>query len=326
MARRDAWLARLDPAAPQVKSLLVSLLVAVPAVAQTLGYNRTQVPDRAVGDELCVTWNRRDITYHVDSAGSVRTPGEAEFTAIDAAFASWQTLSNSCSDFSFIRGPRTVRLPVGKNSQDTNVVVFRELACRDVVPASDPCLADGTCANAFNCWDHSDYTIALTTVTYSKRTGLIYDADIELNAAPHDDGSSFLFTTISQPPCAEGQDAVTCVSTDVQNTMTHEIGHLLGFDHVSEPGSLMEPTAPPGETSKRVIDSGSAEGFCVTYPKDQAPVPCNELAQSQKRIVATSIGTVGLSGCGCDAAVGSHTALVIAAIGLLATASRRRRA
>ncbi len=45
-------------------------------------------------------------TYRVDAAGSTRTPGDAEFTAIDQAFAAWQAVSDGCSDFRFERGPR----------------------------------------------------------------------------------------------------------------------------------------------------------------------------------------------------------------------------
>jgi hypothetical protein len=36
----------------------------------------------------------------------------------------------------------------------------------------------------------------------------------------------------------------------------------------------MEPTAPPGETSKRVIDPGTAAGFCSIYPSGMPPTQC----------------------------------------------------
>lgn len=293
-----------------------ALLIA--GAAQAQAFMRTQVPNREEGKpQLCVTWNRRELVYTVDAAGSAKTPGESEFFAVDAAFASWQAVSDTCSDFVFTRGDRATDVKVGRGTETTNAIVWREESCRTAVPQDDPCMADGSCANTYKCWDHSDFTIALTTTTFSTKTGIIYDADIELNASPHVDTTSFLFTTISSPPCAPGPDKVTCVASDIQNTLTHEIGHAVGFDHVEAPGSTMEATAPPGETQKRIIDVGTSEGFCSTYPRGLPPVPCDELAQLRRKIIANNTGTPGF---GCTAVDGSWVALALLVIGL----SRRR--
>jgi hypothetical protein len=289
-----------------MKPAVALVLLAGVASAQE-GYIRTPVPGHEGDAPLCITWNKRELVYTVDAKGSTRTPGESEFVAIDAAFASWQTVSDTCSDFHFVRGERGQNLQIGRGTESNNSIVFREASCRTAAPQSDPCQADGTCANKFQCWDHSDFTIALTTTTFSVKTGAIYDADIELNASPHVDGAVFLFTTISSPPCEEGMEAVTCVATDIQNTLTHEIGHAVGFDHVEVPGSTMEATAPLGETQKRIIDFGTSRGFCNTYPKGQPPVPCDELAQLSKTIDARGSGTAGLPPCSCttgDASLG----------------------
>lgn len=252
------------------------LLVAVALLWSQVGHAQPwlrTVAQTGGSTPTCVTWSHRDITYLVDAAGSAKTPGDTEFTAIDAAFHTWQALSDRCSDFTFTDGGRVTNPLLGVNTPASNVVTFRETSCTDpgVVPAGSPCLGDGSCANAFRCWDHLDTTIALTTVSYLTKSGVVTDADIELNAA------SFLFTTVDSPPCA-GAQAVTCVATDLQNTMTHEIGHLVGFDHVTNPGSTMLATAPAGETSKRVIDPGTADGFCSTYPKGEPPTPCDASA------------------------------------------------
>lgn len=246
---------------------------------------------------ICVTWNQREIIYQVDAAGSQRTPGDAEFTAIDAAFATWASRVSSCSDFIFTRGARVMTPTVGANGPaGENAITFRETSCAAL---TDPCVADGTCSNTFHCWDHSETTIALTTVSYSKRTGIVFDGDIELNAAPHLDGSSFLFTTISSPKCQAGHEMPTCTAWDVQNTLTHEIGHLVGFDHVDDPLSTMSPTADLGDTQKRTLDDGTLDGFCRTYPRGAPPVPCDELASRRSTITGTNVGTFG---CGCEAA------------------------
>jgi hypothetical protein len=287
---------------------LLVLLLAAPASAQ---YLRTRVGDPTTSN-ICATWTGRSYTYNVDSAGSAKTPGDTEFVALDAAFATWQALSDKCSDFQYVKGDRVANVLVGKGTEDSNVLVFREQECSDVVPMDDPCLADGNaCINKYHCWDHGQFTLALTTVTYSTKTGAIYDADIEFNAA------DWLFTTVSSPPCVEGMESVNCVATDVQNTATHEIGHVMGFDHVNVAGSTMAPTAPIGETSKRIIDPGTADGFCSTYPRGLPATPC-DTSEVGLRITANNTGSaVAVSGC----ASAPGTLIALTAFALL----RRRR-
>lgn len=263
------------------------------------GHLRTLVPGTQDTAPVCLQWSKRTITYTVDEVGSTQVEGDAEFDAINAAFAAWQKVSDTCSDFRFQAGPRQSQPRVGQGTEASNAIVFREAACRQVAPQDHACWSDGSCPNLFRCWDESDLTIALTTTTYSKRTGVIYDADIELNGAPHVDGTRFLFTTVNSPQCRSGFEAPTCVATDVQNTLTHEIGHMLGFDHVDIPGSTMEPSAQVGDLAKRVIDRGTADGLCLTYPRGEPPQPCDQRAQLSQTI---TIVANGASGCGCQSA------------------------
>jgi hypothetical protein len=274
--------------------LLAVLLVAPAAGAQT--YRRTVVP----GQPLCLNWLSREFVYHVDSAGSLRTPRDTEFPAIDASFDTWRTLSATCSDFTFVRGEDVSRPSVGYflGGENQNILTFRETACQDVVPFDDPCIEAETCAIDYSCWEHGDLTIGLTTTTFSNKNGVILDADIEMNASQPGGTLGFLFTVVSSPLC-EGLPNPDCVATDLQNTLTHEIGHAMGFDHVFEPLSTMEASAPPGETQKRVIDAGTAAGFCDTYPRGLPPTQCAELGLSSKKLSAQSVGT------GCAAAPGA---------------------
>ncbi len=287
---------------------LVGLVVSQAALAQE--FLRTVAKTDGSDSRVCVTWNTRAFVYHSASEGSSRIPGDAEFSAIDAAFATWQALSDTCSDFTFTAGDRLSSPASGKGSEAKNVVVFRESECAQVVPQDDPCWSDGSCPAVYGCWSHSSTTIGLTTVTYSTRTGIAVDADIELN------GADFTFTTVSSPPCTQGGALANCVAYDVQNTVTHEIGHVVGFDHVSNPSSTMAPTAPLGETSKRIIDLGTANGFCSTYPRGQPPTPCD--GQLKRHVVASSAGTLACSAT--TGGVGLWAALV-----LVLAAQRRTR-
>lgn len=287
-----------------VRALVVLVVVGAAFGAQAQPFRRTVA---GVSNEitLCVTWSDRTFDYRVDQDGSLQTPGESEFTAIDSAFAAWQAISDSCSDFRFVRGARLAGGRVGKGSESENLLVFRDRNCRDVVPLTEPCLADGSCGNTFRCWDHSDGVIGLTIVTYSTRSGIAVDADIEFNS------SAFVMTTISSPPCEVGREAPTCVAYDVQNTATHEIGHAVGFDHVDGADSTMAATAPVGETSKRVIDLGTASGFCQTYPRNQPPVSCDEFAVQSSRIIARNTGSFGID---CVASTGGGAPLLLGVV------------
>jgi MYXO-CTERM domain-containing protein len=67
--------------------------------------------------------------------------------------------------------------------------------------------------------------IALTTLTASKITGQIFDADIELNSRDED----FVLG-----PVPEGSRA-----RDLRGVLNHEVGHLLGLSHPYIRGALM---------------------------------------------------------------------------------------
>ena len=300
---------------------LVAGLLALTAQAQ-MGeepvYRRTMVP----GHPLCLLWPVREYVYQLDAAGSARTPGDSEVTAIEASFDSWRRLSGTCSDFRFIRGddrraPVVVGYDPSRPGDNYNIITFRETSCPEVVASDDPCWDDESCGNTYKCWEHGDSTIGLTTSTFSFRDGRVLDSDIELNASVRADGSGFLFTTVDSPVCERGP-AVDCVSTDLQNTMTHEIGHVVGLDHVFVRGATMEATAPLGETRKRIIDAGSAAGFCSIYPKHLPPTQCYVREGAGLALKAEGRGT------GCAAAPGPR-ALMPLGLAVLALARGRRR-
>lgn len=296
--------------------LLLATWLSLSALGQSdPGYVRSTVPNQ----NICLFWSTRSFVYSPDAAGNAENPG-GEFTAIDAAFTTWQTLSNLCSDMRLTNGGRIPNPVVGYDksnpSSNTNVVTFRQTNCLDVAPSNDACLVDSSCGNKYACWSYGDDTIALTTTTFSNRTGAILDADIELNASPHLDGSRFLFTTMDSPPCDPSTLAPTCVATDIQNTLTHEIGHAIGLGHSPNPSSTMNATAPIGETHKRILDSGSAQGFCDIYPRGQPATNCD--TTSQERLQVNGVQARFL---GCETMVGAS----YGALALLAVLLRRRR-
>ena len=92
------------------------------------------------------------------------------------------------------------------------------------------------------------HTLALTLVSYDTRNGELLDADIHINSAYH------AFST---------EDGA--VTNDLLSTLTHELGHVLGFDHSDVPGAAMAGMARPGETSGRVLAADDRAAVCDVY-------------------------------------------------------------
>jgi len=273
-------------------------------------YVRSRVDD---GDpnSPCLYWTEdKTITFRQNADGNPDTPAETEFTAVTKSFATWQAEQTRCGSLTLTEGPRTSTRYAGydeTSASNENVVLFRQKMCDGVVPSGDQCLTDDDCGNKYDCWQHAPTAIAITTTSFNPKLGLILDSDIELNAP------RFLFTSVDFPPCPVNMYSETCVATDVQNTVTHEVGHLLGLGHTNELGSTMAPRADPGETSKRTLDASSAKFVCDVYPAGQPSKSC----------VITVLGdeTLGKPVGGCAAAPGG----LVLALGALALRRRRRR-
>lgn len=99
-------------------------------------------------------------------------------------------------------------------------------------------------------WNHSNSAVAITR-TWAVSSGRIDGFDLMLN----DD--RFRFTST---------DDEEDTSTDLKNTLTHEVGHILGLDHSHDPAACMYATAVRGETSKRSLSEDDIEAVQWLYP------------------------------------------------------------
>ncbi len=260
--------------------ILASLLVSLALGQQSTDpFVRSRVRQNNPGSQ-CLFWTVPTIQWQLSSVGNPKSSEaqkQNEFAAIRRSFQSWQDVFEACGNLRFQEGPLVdgERNTVGYNprGENRNLVLFRSVDCDAVAPPEVECDEDTDCGNAYDCWDSNASTIALTLTTYDEKSGIIYDSDIQLNAA------HFVFTTVDSPPypaCPQpiSSNPGNCVATDVQNTMTHEIGHLIGLDHTWASRSVMYPQAPAGETSKRTIDAGSRDFVCQAYPKGRASQSC----------------------------------------------------
>lgn len=254
-----------------MRALAVLAAAAALVTGATVPYVRSRT-DRNVPDGgHCLGWPAGSVEFR-ENADGAPDGGEAGFAAMERSLATWATAMSACGNLSLRMGPRTATRTVGfddrQGASNENVLLFRTRLCGDILSPTDRCHAEGTCANVHDCWDYNAGTLAITTTTYNSRTGKLYDADLEMNASVH------LFTTVDAPPCSSlGQSG--CVSTDVQNTVTHELGHALGLDHSPDSSSTMYAGADLGETRKRVLDDGSVDFVCTAYPTGRPTLDCD---------------------------------------------------
>jgi hypothetical protein len=244
----------------------------------------------------CLAWPAGTVEYHPSATGDPEL-GEAAFAAIEASVATWERQMLTCGNLRMVVGTRSSSRSVGyvdrTGATNENLILFRSQDCTQVIPDGDSCQHDGDCGNKFDCWDFAPGTLAITTTNFDTGNGQMLDADVELNSASH------LFTTVDSPPCT-AVDALTCVSIDVQNTVTHELGHSLGLAHSPDPRSTMYAGADRGETKKRVLDDGSQEFVCTAYPQGQQSRDCDGSALSVHApgasCGAAPVGLLGLGG------------------------------
>ena len=253
--------------------MTLSLKLAVTLVLSQ--YVRTKTDETNLKSQ-CLWWmGETTIVFHQSELGEPTVSGETEFAAVTASYATWQKELISCGSLTLSEGSRTKSRAIGYvvAAENENVVLFRATKCEDLLNSDNACWKDSTCGNSHDCWEHSSSAIAITSTSYTPASGRDLDSDIELNSP------SFLFTT-GVP-----------VITDVQNTVTHEVGHLLGLAHINLDGSTMNAKAESGELRKRTLDTGSKQFICDVYPKGKPTKTC------QIPVLTSSLGASAKAGC-----------------------------
>lgn len=108
-------------------------------------------------------------------------------------------------------------------------------------------------------WPHSGAgVLALTTVTFSRSSGEVYDADMEFNTAQHD------FAVSDTAP-----------GVDILSVATHEAGHFLGLAHSADPEATMFAAYTPGTITQRTLEADDIAGICDIYPPAAVQGECD---------------------------------------------------
>lgn len=272
-------------------------------------------------------WASGCANVTVDAAGTRAFTMDQELAAIDASIGEWNTKTASCSSFQLVNEGTGSAKP---GNDKVNLITIHDTAAFK-------------CASGRNSWGgrpavgnvpescFSSQAAGVTTVIYisdpnSSRYGEIVDADVEINNV------DFTVTVNGQPnlgPC----------HAELQNTLTHELGHLQGLEHTcwlndgvhanpmwtdnlgnpvpecsaTNPQSIkdatMYPTQDCGETIKESLSADDIQAMCDIYPKS-TPLAC----------VAPSSASGG-----CCSASGDRPELSFLLAGTTVLALRRRR-
>ena len=236
-------------------------------------------------------WESGCVFVTLDADGTSAIAGDGEFAVIDAAIATWNTGTASCSYLS-VKSDGRKAMEVGNDK--VNVIKFRDTTWGRPASGNDPARTYAASA------------AGITTAVYiddpgNARDGAILDADIELN------GVNFAISVGGVT-----QSRQSCKS-ELQNTLTHELGHLHGLEHpclapgdpprVDNLGNAVPsctsvqaaPTLPAnmkilastmfnyqqcGEVSKEQLSTDDVQSICDIYPPAKDPHACAPVGQS----------------------------------------------
>lgn len=240
--------------------------------------------------------------------------------AATGAAAAWSARQHACT---------YLTLSMSMSPNPTPLVVPRRLTCL-VFREGQWCKLrnDGSCSTSPD--DRSVYdssVLMLTSSEVNNKSGSMTRASIEVNAV------DFTWADLVVHPERERS-----TTQDLQNALTHELGHFVGLDHnCTGPGidpalmldendepapacddaplpileATMYPTAPHGDLQKRTLAADDLNGLCTIYPVARDPKTC-------------APPWVQEEGCDCAAAGHSPSLLALVGLALVALALRRR--
>jgi len=228
---------------PSPARLALAGLLMVSA-AMLSGYTFYEV-QTSVGP-IPLRWYDSEIDIFHDSALTNDAPANLVSDAISASMAAWNEVD--CDHPVMIdAGAVTDGVAFdsdGTNSRTgTNLIIFEDAATWQ---------ANRTGNDQFD----TSLTLALTTVFHNARNGEILNFALEMN------DSAFSFGI--QP---------TGYAFDIQNTITHELGHVVGLDHtlLDVPDCTLQTMyfqTEPAETLKRTLGDDDMAGLCALYAEE----------------------------------------------------------
>ncbi len=260
--------------------LVLLIAVALVAICERVGaYMSIRVPVGSPAEAESVRWNlsstrsnlaNRRVLYEIGDSGcadrALFTGGISEFQAIQDSFNRWRGIRESEIDFEFT-GSTTSE--VTSASDNRNVIRF---------------VGSNITAGVF----------AVTITTFDTTTGEILDADMELN------DRDFTWDTLG-PTNTTG----TPGRAYIENVVTHEIGHLIGFDHPGNSRSTLFYASSAGLINQVSLERDDVAQAISDYPHAGLTDPSLGIVQGSVTD-STSAGQFGVGVVLLDVATGRN--------------------
>lgn len=307
-----------------MKRALIVAVVLVAAASTAWAFVRSRT---AAG--VGVHWTSGCAFVTPDSAGTPDIPSDQVFATVQKSIANWTSAVGSQAYLKLMYQPPAA---LEAHLDGINTVKFRT----DRWCHPNDAQQNNVC--------YSSAAAGITTVFFvqdgSDKAGDILDADIELNDI------NFTFAIL---PTTNMPRSGTSLA-DLENTLTHELGHLQGLDHTctdaatppqeyvgDTPGNkppscsmlyllpadqqtaiktaTMYNFASPGETSKRTVHADDVAGIVDAYAPANDPRNCKPINLDDFKTKGCAMG---------GAAPSSPLALVVVALALVALVARQR--
>ncbi|MEL6188678.1 MAG: matrixin family metalloprotease, partial [Myxococcota bacterium] len=282
--------------------ILVGLGLALTTSSSALAFECTP----ATGSTFTQAWNQRCVPYWIRSDDGLFAGSELEALVV-ASFNRW-SLDVEETDFELVFAGYTDQgagFDNTKPDEQQNVVVS--------VSGDE----------ATEIFGNNLGFLAVTLTSFSTETGEIFDADIIFNIGRNP------FAVVDGSCNPAQADA----PFDIENTLVHEIGHVLGFDHVTDPEATMFDTAAPCETKKRTLEADDLAAVQTVYPSGSPPATCRPPPNYEGRngdpsAFRDQCERATEDGCGCSTASGAPGSGAMGAglmlLGALVLRRRRR--
>lgn len=256
-----------------------------PGTAEAFECSRTGI---TVGPSLI--WSDREVGWYSGPGlfAEVGDPVQGEADVL-AAFTAWE--EPTCSDLRLpYIGETTDAAGFDDRGPNKNVVVLVD-----------------------QLWPYQAGAIAVTTTAYDTRSGVVVDADIEINS------SGFRFLSVGNGAECNPQGN----NMDLRNALTHEVGHVIGLEHPPNTARFAEATmfasAPACETRKQTLAEDDVDGLCFIYPAGAPTQQCYPPDGPSFQVVDTDDGFGG----GCRTSAGLGASVTWALLALFALRRRR---
>ena len=250
---------------------LVLALVASFSADRASAYCRTttQVGPQ-IGDSPCsergepLIWRNPCLSYAIDYRGSVWMDFEDVETAVDAAFEAWETADCGGSTPGLIfkqLESSTCQRTEFNTTGNVNTIAFLD-------PFQDPC-ADADYGG------YDPFAFAVTVVWHNTTTGEILDADMMINdQLATRFGAGGPYEDCPDIGCAPG--TVNAPGpTDLQNLVTHEVGHFIGIGHSHVFEATMHAAMTRDSIEKRTLEQDDIDAVCDIYPSGNLNQSCD---------------------------------------------------